>query len=291
MTSNAPQFPLRSWLCASALKRNLVAKTAEVEADIAHFDLEDSVPTTEKDGARDAMKRHFETRPPIPTALRVNNVGTVDGMKDLLLVVEHQLPVDIIILPKVRVLRDVGLAAAVLAERGHEAKLFAIIETVQALCDFRELATCPPGLSGVIFGAADFATDLGVALDQADLSFVRREIALFARRFGLIAIDSPCFDIEQPDVVKQECDEVRRLGYVGKIAIHPSQVAIINDCFTPSEASVASAKRLLDANEQGGGASILRTGGQMVGPPFMLHAQTVLDRAIALRSGVGSEET
>jgi citrate lyase beta subunit len=270
----------RSWLCASAFTAHLADKALGAGADLALFDLEDSVPADRKDEARTALLARFRDRPGLATAVRINSLSSYDGLKDLLFLLDHAIVPSVLLLPKTVLPNDVSLAAALLAERAvHGVQIFAIIETVSSLWSLRTMTSAPPGLSGLIFGAADFRADFGVPPTVTDLRFVQQDISIAARRFGLAAIDSPCFQLEDPARLEVEIDEARALGFTGKIAIHPRQVETINRRFMPSPEAVDDARRLVAASERDPSCAILRVNDEMVGPPFLKYARGVLDSA------------
>jgi citrate lyase beta subunit len=271
---------MRSWLCAPAFTTQLAAKACEVGADLALFDLEDSVPVDRKEAARYALRGQLQDPPVVATAVRLNVLSSSDGLKDLLFLLDHGLVPSALLLPKAVLPDEVSLASALLRERGvTSTRIFAIIETVHSLWALRTLTAAPAGFAGLIFGAADFAADLGVAPTVTDLRFVKQEIALAARRFGLTAIDSPCFQLRDQGRLALELDDARRLGFSGKIAIHPAQVAAINQSFTPSAQAVEQARKLVDAAAHAPDAAILRVEDEMIGPPFLKHARRVLATA------------
>jgi citrate lyase beta subunit len=268
---------MRSWLCASVLSSHLVDKAVEVGADLALCDLEDAVLPERKADARDALLAQLARPRRIATAVRINCLSSSDGLKDLLLLLDHGLLPDVILLPKAVLPDELHLVAALFRERGVTAtQVFAIIETAASLWALRTLTSAPPALSGLIFGAADFAADLGVHPTETDLQFVLQDIALAACRFGLTAIDSPCFRLNDRARLASELDIARRLGFAGKIAIHPSHVAAINAAFSPSSSAVAHARELVAADDEAAGSAILRVGDEMVGPPFLKYARRVL---------------
>ncbi len=270
----------RSWLCASAFTTHLAEKATGAGADLALFDLEDSVPADRKAAARDALRVRLRACPGLPTAVRINSLSSYEGVKDLLFLLDHELAPHVLLLPKTVLPNDVSLAAALLAERQLAGvQIYAIIETVSSLWSLRTMPSAPPGLAGLIFGAADFRADLGVPPTGTDLRFVQQDIALAARRFGLVAIDSPCFALEDPARLDAELAEAHALGFAGKIAIHPGQVAAINHRFTPSREAVDDARRLVDASDRDPSCTIFRVDDEMVGPPFLKYARHVLDSA------------
>jgi citrate lyase beta subunit len=267
----------RSWLCASALSPNLIDKAVEAGADLALFDLEDAVVPERKAEARGALLARLAPPRRIPSAVRINCLSSSDGLKDLLFILDHAVSPDAILLPKVVLPDELHLVAALFRERGvTETQVFAIIETAASLAALRTLTSAPPALSGLIFGAADFAADLGVRPTEADLQFVLQDIALAAARFRLTAIDSPCFRLRDRARLAGELDVARRLGLAGKIAIHPAHVAAINAAFAPPASAVADARKLVAAADHAGGNAILRVDDEMVGPPFLKYARRVL---------------
>lgn len=271
----------RSWLCAPVFNARLADKAVEVGADLALFDLEDSVPAERKDEAREALRARFATPVQVATGIRINVLSSSHGLRDLLCVLDHGIAPDVLMLPKTALPDEVNLASALLRERGVTAtKIFAVIETVSSLWSLRTMTSAPAGLSGIVFGAADFAADLGVAPTATDLAFAQQDIALAARRFGLVAIDSPCFQLRGGGRLAAELRDARRLGFTGKIAIHPGQVAAINQSFLPSAQAVEHARRLVDAATATPDA-ILEVDDGMVGPPFVKHARQVLATAPA----------
>ena len=270
---------VRSWLCSSSLKAGLFDKAAQVGVDIAHLDLEDSVPAAQKDAARFALISQLATPGTLTTALRINALGTSAGLKDLLFLVENRLCVDIVILPKVSSMRDVSLAGGLLRAINPSVKLFAVIETVEAFRGLRSLSAVPACLGGFIFGAADFAADLGVDRRLARLGHVKQEICMTARQFGLVAIDSPCLEFRDPAKLRAEIEEATALGFTGKIAIHPAQVAAINESFIPTQQAIDHALSVLEVQADVGDSAIAELGDEMIGPPFVRRAHEVLARA------------
>ncbi len=268
---------LRSWLCAPALRARLGNKAREVQADIALFDLEDSVPENRKEAARCSLVEHFARPLGITSAVRVNSLASYDGLKDVLFLVDRAIVPDIIVLPKALLPGEPTLVASLFAQRGlRPPAVFCVIETAQSFWSLRVLGGSPAGLGGLIFGAADFAAELGVAPESADLRLVRQEIAVAARRFGVPAIDSPCFQLRNGARLRREARAGRRLGFDGKIAIHPGQVPLINELFTESAQTLDHARRLVEGFERNPESAIWQLDDAMVGPPFIKYARRIL---------------
>jgi (S)-citramalyl-CoA lyase len=274
--ASEPHLRIRSWLCASALKGDLALKASQVSADIAHLDLEDAVPDALKDRARRTLPDFFAKPRGVPVALRINPLHTLDGLRDLLFVAEHGLSPDVLILSKIVAPGDISQARAVIDQAGlFGVRLFGAVESVRALWDLRNTPHLP-GLDGLIFGAADFAADVGVSLEDNDFAAIRQEIVLIARRLGVAAIDSPCFRLNSEAALNDELHLARRVGFDGKIAIHPAQVAAINASFEPTEKDLDKAREILRMHDENPQDVAFSFDGAMVGPPFIRRARRLL---------------
>lgn len=132
-------------------------------------------------------------------------------------------------------------------------------------------------MAGVVFGSADFAGEMGLDPAEADLASVRASIAQQAHRLKIVAIDTPCFAVGDRQALAAECAQARRLGYAGKIAIHPAQVTTLHEHFTPSQALRQAAREMIEAEAIHEGRSTFLFRGRMVGPPFLRRAQALCD--------------
>lgn len=263
---------LRSWLCASPLKKKLVEKCETYSADVIHFDLEDAVPPGKKAIARAGLKAAFPPQHPLPVAVRINRLATLEGLRDVLFLTEFRLLPTIIILPKAQLARDVSLVSAIFPD----SPIFAVIETLDSYFELRQLSVAPAGLAGIIFGAADFAVEMALDPLRAaqQLRPIKAEICLNARRLGLRAIDSPCFFPHQQTLLQSEIVQARKQGFSGKIAIHPAQIGPINQGFTTNETCRARARRVMSMLDKVPG--ITTDAQAMLGPPHLRYARHIL---------------
>lgn len=263
---------LRSWLCASPFKESLVEKCERHGADVIHFDLEDAVPTEQKSSARAILKTVYPARHPLPVAVRINRLATLEGLQDLLFLTENGLQPMIVILPKAQLARDTSLVSAIFPH----SLIFAVIETLESYHELRHLSTAPTGLAGVIFGAADFAVAMAIDPQRAarQLQPIKAEICLNARRLGLRAIDSPCFSPHHQTLLQSEIVLARKLGFSGKIAIHPSQIGAINQGFATQEMHRVRARHVLSLLDKAPG--ITTDAEVMLGPPHCKYARHIL---------------
>ena len=219
--------------------------------------------------------------------LRLNAPSTVHGLKDLVAVAECGHPPAVLLVPKVESSRDIELVAATVnagvANAGvvdpddRQPRVWALIETPRAIERLSEiLRTCC--LAGVVFGAADYAAAVGCSRNRRALLYPRSALAVSAAAAGIPAIDSPFFDLGDLDGLRREAEEARDLGFVSKGAVHPAQLAVIRDTFTPSAQELAAALAVVAAADRADGG-ITTVDGHMVGPPLVAAARSLAARA------------
>lgn len=270
----------RSWLCSSPFRGNLLQRTIKCDADICLFDLEDSVPQHLKASAREELVTQMGLPHEKHYALRINALSTQNGLLDMMLLAEHDFDVDIIHLPKVESAGEIRLLNSLLNEMGRRTEIFAVIETLAGLKAIDEICGVGGQLRGLILGSADISSEIGIQVNNKGrmMGQIKYQIAVAALRNGLEAIDSPCFAIDDAAALQEELDIALDLGFTGKIAIHPSQVASINHAFSPSESALRDAVAVMRSID-GATHGIASVQGQMIGPPFAKYAQRVIQKA------------
>lgn len=299
--TNATPAVLRSFLFTPANHPRRVEKALSLDADAVILDLEDAVAVSEKIAARaDAVAAL--SRPRNGKAyVRVNGLATPWCLGDLLAVVVQGL--DGIVLPKVESAADLRtidwLITSLERERGlvpGSIDLMPIIETAAA---FSRLDRIPgarslkdyPGawrVKRMCFGAADYTGDVGMTWTpgEEELAEVRSRMVVTSRASGLDApIDTVWIHLKDAEGLRASVERSRRLGFQGRLCIHPDQVLVANEVFTPSEAEAARAQRIVDAfaaAEAAGSASI-QVDGQFVDYPVVQRAQRVLATLAAIR--------
>jgi citrate lyase subunit beta/citryl-CoA lyase len=172
-------------------------------------------------------------------------------------------------------------------ERGIDAGSIAImplIETAKGVAKSYEICEASPRLTGAIFGAEDYATDMGVerTTEGTEILFARTQVAIACRAGGIEAIDTPDPDYTDADHLRREMRLARSLGYRGKLCIHPLPVKIANEIFRPADAEVAEARLIVEAFERDGlakGRAAIPLGGKMVDTPIYWRAKRVLEAA------------
>jgi len=271
---------MRSKLFVPGTRTELFSKAEASAADALSFDLEDSVTEARKDEAREALAGYLRTRPHSGGApakkivVRVNATATPHFEKDIAALLPAR--PDIINLPMAEEVSAVTGLAETILRRGGDTRILVNIETPFALRRAAELAKAHPLVMGLQIGYADLLEPCGMdRRDEAVLSHIRIAVRLAAAEAGIAAYDGAFADVKDLDGFRKECLDARRQGFSGKSCIHPSQIAIANECFMPTEAELTWARKILAAEETAQGAGAFLVDGRMVDKPF-------LDRARAL---------
>lgn len=262
----------KSFLNTPALNIQGHNKAGEIGADVGIVDLEDSIPKNKKEEARKAAKDFLNVTRSFITALRINSIRSLEGLQDILFLIEINNMPDIVILPKVESKEEVTMVKELLCVKNKLPALFTVIESPKGLTNINQIAKASAGL---IFGSADYAAELGIEITREGMLFARSIIALTAARFKIPAIDAPYFNINNEEGLVDECIDVKKIGFHGKIAIHPSQVKVVNQIFTPSIDQLTYAKNIIDEFYRSK-KTISTLGGTMIGPPFIKLAKKIL---------------
>ncbi|MCE3556358.1 CoA ester lyase [Pseudonocardia sp. RS11V-5] len=308
-----PVRPRRSELATPASNDHMFAKAAGAGADLVFLDLEDACAPAEREAARGKAARALReldwgrtTR-----AIRMNGVDTRWAHGDLIEVVTAaREALQVIIVPKVRGARDVWWVDVLLTQLEETlglprkgVRLEVLIEETEGLENVGEIARASDRLEALIFGAGDFSASQGARVDTnfdpvvdypGDLwHYARSRVVVAARSAGIDAIDAPFPNYLTPDAYRTACDRAAAMGYVGKWAIHPSQVEIANTAFAPTPAEIAHARRVVAAyrEAEAGGRGATRLDGMLVDAAHLRHAATVAATADLLGIGENSEET
>ncbi len=281
---------MRSKLFVPASRPELFAKALDGDADAISFDLEDAVQEARKAEARLTLQAFLREMGPRPGGkviiVRVNGLTTPHFEADLAAVTAPM--VDMINVPKPESAEEIRAAAAVLArceiERGIERPIgiLANIESPRGLRVAAEIASAHPRVIGLQLGLGDLFEPFGI--DRADALAVHSmqlAVRLAAAEAGRWACDTAYAAVKDPDGFAREAEAARRVGYIGKSCIHPSQVPLANTAFRPSDAEIAAARRVVDAarGADAGGVGAFVVDGRMIDNPFIKRAEAVLGAA------------
>jgi citrate lyase subunit beta/citryl-CoA lyase/(S)-citramalyl-CoA lyase len=247
-------------------------------ARVALVDLEDSVPAADKPEARQVAADFF-TAPaqagPV-LGIRISSPTTRDGILDLTAIADYPVRPDVVLIPKVESARDLETVAGALDDPAYAPHLYALIETPRALQELPEIVRAGR-IAGLVFGTADYATAIGCSKSWEAMLHARSALVTSAAVTGITTIDSPFFDLDDPDGLRGEAERAKDLGFAGKFCVHPRQLPVVTDVFTPTDGELAAARAIVAAAQEAGGR-IVRVDGQMVGPPMVKAAQSLLAR-------------
>jgi citrate lyase subunit beta/citryl-CoA lyase len=271
---------MRSKLFVPATRPEMFAKAEDSAADSLSFDLEDAVTEERKDEARETLSRHLRAREASRKLIvvRINGALTRHFEADA----AAMAVADVVNLPMVDDADQVRLLASRLAQ--HEAtsnrtKILVNIETPRALRIAAMLASAHARVIGLQIGYADLLEPFGIARrDEGALAHIRVAVRLAAAEAGVAAYDGAFGAVNDPEGYRAECAAARRQGFAGKTCIHPSQIAIANETFRPSEAEVLRARRIVAAAAaaEADGVGAVLVDGQMIDRPFVEGARAVL---------------
>lgn len=260
----------RSLLFVPATRPERVAKAFASGADDVIIDLEDAVAPGDKDAARAALATVLD--PARPVIVRINGTGSVWYEHDLAACMHAG--VAAVMLPKAETAAD--------ARAVHDAcklPVIALIETARGLWNALEIAQAS-GVQRLAFGALDFRLDLGLPDAGYEQLRTHRDRLVLASRIANIAppIDAPTAAFDDPGAVRADAALARQQGFGGKLCIHPSQVSIVNEAFSPSAAEIEWARKVVAAANTSGCAAVA-VDGKMVDRPVIDLAARILAQA------------
>jgi citrate lyase subunit beta/citryl-CoA lyase len=273
---------LRSMLFVPGDRPDRMEKALAAGADAVILDLEDSVVPANKPEARRAVADFLAAHQTAPLWVRINPLGGPEADKDLTAIVAGR--PDGIVLPKAEGGASVTDLAHRLTERGNVSAMILAIATETPAAIF-SLGTYGGvrRLAGLSWGAEDLPAAVGAAsAREADGRYtppyeLARSLTLFgAAAAGVAPIETVFPDFRSLDGLAAYCARARRDGFTGMLAIHPSQVSVINAAFTPSDAEIAHARAIVAAFEANPGAGALSLDGRMIDRPHLVQAQRIL---------------
>lgn len=239
----------RSFIFTPGLKPEMFPKAIASGTDMVCIELEDGIAIKDKDQARKNTFKALESlevKGGVELVVRVNCQRTKFGLMDLEAVISSKSNVKAIMLPKVKTPDEITFIDDLLTDCGLDTDLHVIMETNEALESIYDIAHASKRIVAIYFGGVDMAAELRVPNEYKNLIYARSRLVHAGASVGVDVIDVPYLDLEDMDGMKKEAELVRDLGFTGKGSIHPKQIKILNDIFTPSKEEIIKAKKIVD---------------------------------------------
>ncbi len=280
---------LRSLLFVPGNRPKMLEKARTVPADAIILDLEDAVPPDAKSAARAMVREALQAGTYGPqVVVRINAFNTGLGQADLEAILG--VAVQAILLPRAQMPDDVQRLASLMAvlerEQGlptDSVELLLLVETALGVLNAYEMAKADRRVRALCFGGEDLSQDLGAirTKEGLELAYPRAQVVLAARAAGVYAIDGVYTDLSDQAGLLAEARFARRLGYSGKLLIHPGQIETVHRAFTSSEEEVAYACRIVEGFEVAlaRGEGVFALDDKMIDAPIVARAREVLAHA------------
>jgi len=247
----------RSLIFVPGNNSRFLEKAKTLSADIVCFDLEDSVPDSEKKNARKLIQDALKIRSQYSSEVYVRTNSPIsekipDDLKEIV-----QKGIDGIVIPKVNNAKELKKIEKTLASIEKRQKLRPIglipsIESAEGVYNTFEIASASKRISAVVFGVFDLLNDLGIEYTKQPegAKYARAKIPLDARAAGVFALDAIWQDIKDEKGLNEDCNIGKSLGYVGKTIIHPDQISIIHQVFHPNKTEIEWAEKVCKIYEK-----------------------------------------
>lgn len=291
----------RSVLTTPGSDREKMEKAAESDADQVMLDLEDAVSDSQKSAARSAVVDVIESADwsGKRLSIRMNGIGTEHAYKDLIEIMEAVSDaIDSIVVPKVTDAFDVAAVGNLLsqierAENLQSTGLEPLVEEVEAVQHIDDIAAASDRVEALVYGPGDYSASQGMNLtayggvdDDREYPgdiwhYIRYRLAIAARANDAVPIDGSYPKFEDTDGFRRECRHARTLGFEGKWAVHPNQIAIANEVFRPTEEEIQRAKEILAVVDQAAaeGTGAVQLDGEVQDEATARVARKTLERA------------
>ncbi len=284
MTARIPR-PRRSFIFTPGLRPDMFPKALASGSDIVCVELEDGIAPKDKAEARQKALALFEQPQPddgVERIVRINSMRERFGIEDVQAILATDTPPPALMMPKVRTSDEVVMLDQLLTEAGHTTRLHVIIETNEGLEAAFEIAKCSDRIDAMFFGGVDMAAELRCHNTFESMIYARSRVVHASAAAGLDVIDVPFLDLDDPVGMRVEAEKVRDLGFAGKGSVHPKQIAALNEVFTPTEAQITRARRII-AEFEAANTGLVVIDGKLIEKPVLRDMYRIV--AIADRMG------
>lgn len=278
MTAGPTIKPRRSFIFSLGLRPEMFPKALASGADIVCVELEDGIAPKDKDEARKNAMALFampQADDGVERIVRINCLRDAFGLADVQALLGTDTPPPAVMLPKVRTPDEIVWLDDLLTERGHATRLHVIIETNAGLEAVYDISRASSRIEALFFGGVDMAAELRCQNAWEPLLYARSRVVHAAAGAGLDVIDVPFLDLQDPEGMEREAIMARDLGFSGKGSIHPKQIPALNAVFTPDAATIARAKRVIDAFEEAD-TGLVVIDGKLIEKPVLRDMHRIL---------------
>ena len=286
MNHNSNIQPRRSFIFTPGLKPDMYPKALKSGTDMVCVELEDGIAPHDKETARNLALKLFQEKQEndgVERILRINCLREKFGIEDVQAILSTNNPPPALMIPKVKTSQEIRLLDDLLSEKGHNCRLHIIIETNEGLENAFDIANCSQRIDALFFGGVDMSAELRCENKWEPLLYARSRIVHAAASAGIDAIDVPYLDLDDLDGMKEEAIKVKELGFSGKGSIHPKQISVLNNVFTPSIEVIERAKKITSTFEEAN-TGLVVIDGKLIEKPVLREMYRILSIANKLNN-------
>ena len=271
----------RSFIFTPGLNPEMFPKAIKSGADMVCIELEDGIAPKDKKLAQEQAIKIFKNKQVndgVERILRINCIREKFGIDDIKAILETDSPPPALMIPKVKTSDEIILLDNLLSERGHNCRIHVIIETNEGLENAYQIANSSNRIDALFFGGVDMSAELRCENKWEPLLYARSRIVHAAASTGIDAIDVPYLNLEDLEGMKKEAILAKELGFSGKGSIHPKQIPILNEVFTPSDTAIKNAKRVTSTFEKAD-TGLVVIDGKLIEKPVLREMYRILSIA------------
>jgi len=276
---------------------SMINSAVVLHSDSIVFDLEDTIPLEEKDSARILLREAFKSLDFIREKnilIRVNNPSTAyfdEDIKEIVPLGDYPLVIPKVDLSNMSIVNEKLERIESEYKLNYQVPIAPLVETAFGVEYINQILKSSERIIAVFWGAEDFTADMGIARtpEGSELWYSRSKLTIAAHIAGVEVIDTPFTDIKNLAGLRKDAAVAKQLGFTGKAAIHPSQIDVINEVFSPSQEEIEYSLRVVKAFTEGKkeGKGVILENGRMIDKPVVTRAKLILKKA---RLGMGEEE-
>ena len=271
----------RSFIFTPGLKPEMYPQALKSGTDMVCIELEDGIAPQDKEIARNLALKLFQEKQEndgVERILRINSLREKFGIEDVQAILSTKNPPPALMIPKVKKPDEIVILDNLLSEKGHHCRIHVIIETNEGLENAYQIANCSNRIDALFFGGVDMSAELRCENKWEPLLYARSRIVHAAASAGIDAIDVPYLDLEDLEGMRKEAILAKELGFSGKGSIHPKQIPILNDVFTPSELSIKKAQKIVSVFEKAN-TGLVVIDGKLIEKPVLREMYRILSIA------------